>query len=132
MKFTITIFTDKSELLTGNRVCIDICSLDYSIIMKNPSKESCFHPSCNNEGRIWTFHTFCPEPLRNRYPSINSPEYSSSPNVRIPNTTFSYTPQILAYFKQLPYVTRLKKRKTIPIFTIKGHLKKEYEEELYL
>ena len=86
--------------------------------MKNPAREACYNPSCNNEAMLWTSHLPCTD---KDFQSSNSlKNLLPSPHACLSNHTFLYTPQIKSYFKQPPYNKPLIIARTMsPTFTFK-------------
>ena len=114
---------------------IDICELGYDILMRNVARESCRHPSCNQDANIWSSHLPCPQNEFYSLPCIQ--ELSPQPEQHLynKNQTTLYTPKMKSYFIQpstTPRHPNLTKQFIHPALALRTLIDWTIENELYL
>ena len=69
--------------------------------MRNPAREACNHPSCNQNVKTWSSHLPC---VQDEFYSLPcNDKLPTAPDPQLPyNGSFLYTPQIKSYFIQPP------------------------------
>ena len=79
---------------------IDICDLGYDILMRNPARESCRHPSCNQDTKVWSSHLPCSQGEFNSLPCIQEVPLPARKCSSYRKHAVTYTPQMKSYFIQ--------------------------------
>ena len=123
--FFINFFTGvDDDILTGGKVCIDICELGYDLIMPNPTRDACYNPCCNGDPRLWFPHLPCTK--EEIYTCKYFKDVLPSPVVSsfCKNNAFLYTPQIESYFKQphIPKSQSIKQQTICPPYMLNNFL----------
>ena len=133
---SLTFFSgNDNEILKGDRVSIDVCELGYDILMRNPARESCFHPSCNQDVKVWSSHLPYSQDEFYSLPCIEG--LPTAPDLHFPrkHKPLLYTPQIKSYFVQPPMTPKhpsVRQQLISPTSALRDLIDWTIENEMYL